>query len=83
MPALTIADSARTTFKESEYPKKLAAVNHHSKLSALGLPKTFTKSSSDEISVTEETGPFSNGPTIAPMEVATAGTTFVKSTSLT
>ena len=33
--------------------------------------------------VTELTGPFSKAPAIAPMEVATAGTTFVKSTSLT
>jgi len=32
---------------------------------------------------TEDTGPFSNAPAIAPIDVATAGTTFVKSISLT
>ena len=83
VPALTIADSARTTFNESEYCRKLAAVKKNSKLSPLGLPKTFTKYYSDEISVTEEPGPFWKGPQIAPIEVATAGTTFVKSTSFT
>ena len=81
--ALVTADSARTTFSESEYCRKLAAVKKNSKLSELGLPKTFTNCSSDDISVMEETGPFWKGPQIAPIEVATAGTTFVKSTSFT
>ena len=81
--AFNTPDSARTTFNESEYFRKLAAVKKNSKLLSFGLPNTFTNSSSDEIFVTEDTGPFSKGPPIAPIEVATAGTTFVKSTSLT
>ena len=42
-----------------------------------------TNCSSELIVVTEETGPFANGPAIAPIDVATAGTTFVRSISLT
>tara|TARA_B100001564_G_scaffold216164_1_gene182044 strand:- start:569 stop:757 length:189 start_codon:yes stop_codon:yes gene_type:complete len=48
-----------------------------------GLPNIFNSSSSDVTVTTEDTGPFWNAPAIAPIEVATAGTTFVKSISLT
>ena len=65
------------------YCKKFAAVKKNSKLSLFGFPNISINSSSELISVIEETGPFSNGPAIAPMDVATAGTTFVKSISLT
>ena len=82
-PAFNIPDSARTIRSASEYCKKLEAVNQNSKLFAFGLPNNCTSCSSELIVVTDETGPFSNGPAIAPIEVDTAGITFVRSISLT
>ena len=81
--AFNIPDSTLTTLREFVYAKKLDAVNQDSYwlLVVCGLPNIFTSSSSEDISVTSETGPFSNGAAIAPIDVATAGTTFVKSTS--
>ena len=83
--AFSIPDSTLTTLSWFVYCKKFAAVNHHSyALSVvLGLPNIFTNCSSEDIFVTSETGPFSKGHAIAPIDVATAGTTFVKSISLT
>jgi len=73
----------RTTFRLFPYPKKLAAVNHSSKLSAVGFPKLSTNSFSDEIVVISSTGPFSAVITIPPLVVLTAGITLVKSFSVT
>ena len=81
--AFRTPDAGRTTLSEFVYCKKFAAVKKNSKLLSFGFPNTSINSSSELISVIEETGPFSNGPAIAPMDVATAGTTFVKSISLT
>ena len=83
--AFSMPDSSLTTLSWFVYCKKVAAVNHHSyALSVvLGLPNIFTNCSSEDILVTSETGPYSKGHAIAPIDVAPAGTTLVKSTSLT
>ena len=65
------------------YCRKFAAEKNVSKFESFGFPKFLIRSSSDVIVVTDETGPYSNAPAIAPIDVATAGTTFVKSTSFT
>jgi len=49
----------------------------------LGFPKIETSSSSDAMAVIWSHGPFSAAITIPAIEVATAGTTFVKSFSVT
>ena len=81
--AFRIALSARTTLSALPYCKKFAAVKNVSKLLPFGLPKTLTSSCSEPIGVISPTGPFSNAPATAPIDVATAGTTLVRSTSLT
>ena len=62
---------------------ELEEVKNVAKLLPLGLPNSLTKSSSEETAVISPTGPFSKAPAIAPILVDTAGTTLVKSTSLT
>ena len=82
-PAFNTADSARTTLSASPYCKKFAAVNQNSKFELFGLPNVCNSCSSELMAVIELTGPFSKGPAIAPIDVDTAGTTFVRSISLT
>ena len=65
------------------YCRKLAAASQFSKLLEFGFPNLETRSPSEVTVCIEPTGPFSNAPAIAPIDVATAGTTFVKSTSFT
>ena len=81
--AFVIALCALTTLRALPYCKKLDAVKNVSKLLPLGLPNSLTKSSSEDTAVISPTGPFSKAPAIAPIDVDTAGTTLVKSTSLT
>jgi hypothetical protein len=60
------------------YCRKLAAANQFSKLLEFGFPNLETRSPSEVTVCIEPTGPFSNAPAIAPIDVATAGITFVK-----
>ena len=73
----------RTTLKEFPYCKKLEALKKCSKFVAVGLPNVSTKSFSEEIETISSVGPFVKSPAIAPIDVATAGITFVKSFSCT
>ncbi len=81
--AFTMPVTGLTTFRLFPYPKKLAAVNHCSKLEAFGFPNVSTNCFSDEIEVISPIGPFSATNTIPPLDVDTAGTTLVKSFSVT
>ena len=81
--AFTMPVIGLTTFRLFPYPKKFAAVNHSSKLSAVGFPNVSNNSFSDETVVISSIGPFSAVITIPPLVVDTAGITFVKSFSVT
>ena len=74
---------ARTTLKELEYCKKLAALKKYSKFVLSGLPKVSTSSCSLEILTISSKGPLLNEPATAPIDVETAGMILVKSLSCT
>jgi len=81
--AFTQPVAALTTFKAFPYCKKLVALKKYSNVLASGFPKTLTYSSSLEIKVTSSIGPLSLTITVPPIEVDTAGTTLVRSFSVT
>jgi hypothetical protein len=65
------------------YDKKFAALKKLWNVSAFGLPKVFTNSNSELIVTGWFAGPHAKLPTKAPIELATAGMTFVRSFSTT
>jgi len=73
----------RTTLKELEYAKKLAAVKNPSNVVELGFPNLLTNSCSLDILTTSSNGPCVAWNATAPIEVETAGIILVRSFSCT
>ena len=78
-----VESTARTTHSELPYVRKFAAVKKSEALLALGLLKIFTNLSSVSTRTSSSTGPHLRCAAIAPSVVETAGTTVVRSISLT
>ena len=77
------ASAARTTYSWLPYDRNEDATWKVSKLSSFGLPNVLINSTSEDMFARSFTGPQRNVPAIPPSVVDTAGTTVVKSISLT
>jgi hypothetical protein len=76
-----VVSAAREIYRRFEYDKKLAAVKNVSALKFEGLANLETRVFSESTRTLSPTGPQRNTPAKAPSEVATAGTTVVRSIS--
>jgi hypothetical protein len=75
--------AARETHRRLAYDRKFAAENHVSALKLVGPAKRFLRAFSESIRILWPIGPQRNTPAKAPSDVATAGTTVVRSISET
>src|SRR6056300_504209 len=75
--------TTRTTCNAFAYERKLVAVKKSSAVFALGFWNVLTRAVSWETKTLLSTGPHRKCPAIAPIDVDTAGTTVVRSISLT
>jgi hypothetical protein len=81
--AFRLVVPTRTTLRALPYCKNDAAVKKYEAVLVSGVPNTVARSFSELTLVTVSTGPQLKAPAKPPIEVETAGTTFVRSISLT